>query len=303
MPILRRPDGVYIRDLKPLRRMIPYIMPTRNEAIVYFEQRLDVTNTLAYVARRNEGLEEKEISLFQVLLCGLVRTIGLRPKMNRFVVGRRLYQRNDIAMSFAVKKRMADDANMTTVKVVFDADDTVDQVAARVKEAVGVGRGRRKTTSEKEMSFFTRLPRFMLRFVMGAQKTLDYFNLLPAGMIRADPLYATMVVANLGSVGIDSAYHHLYEYGTVPLFATIGKVAREPMAMDDDSLAVRDVLRIRYSFDERITDGFYCARSLDLMKDYIRDPEQLETPPVDPAEPRGDSSIENVELQGQRNGS
>ena len=78
-------------------------------------------------------------------------------------------------------------------------------------------------------------------------------------MIDTDPLYTSAFVANLGSIGIDAAYHHLYEHGNCPLFVTIGQV--------------RDgQLTIRYTFDERVEDGLYCAKSLQVLAQRIEDP-------------------------------
>jgi hypothetical protein len=266
-----RPDGQRVRDLPTLRVLMPHLMPTRNESVVYFDQQLDVTETLPWA-------EERGVKLFTIVLAAIVRAIGQRPRMNRFIVGRRTYQRHDVEVSFAVKKELSDGGKMTTVKIAFEADDTLTKVEERVREAISVGKGDRDTASEKEMSVVTRLPRSLLRFLMWAQRALDYWNLLPRAMIRNDPLYASIFVANLGSVGLDAAYHHLYEYGTVPLFAVLGRIHRAPVLTDDEEVVVRTVAEMRYSFDERIADGFYAARTLELFKDYVENPAQLDDP-------------------------
>jgi hypothetical protein len=281
MPLLRRPDGDPVRDLPTMRRLIPHLMPSRNGAVVFFEQHVDLTETLAYLARG-----PSELNLFQVVLAGLARTLALRPQMHRFVVGRRIYQRRSIELSFAVKKELSDEGKLTVVKVAFDPDDTLDRAAERIRAVVRTGKGPETTASEREMSVVTRLPRFALRTVMGLQRTLDYFNLLPSAMITNDPMYASMFVANLGSIGLDAAFHHLYEYGTVPVFATVGRVRRAPVATDADEVAVRDVMTVRFSFDERIADGMYAARSLDLFRQFVENPSLLEQPPP-PLDGRG----------------
>lgn len=281
MPLIGRSDGTYVRDAPVLRRVMPHLMPTRAGATIYFDQRLDVSRTLRFLEERNAGRDASErITLFHVVLTAIVRTIGARPQMNRFVVGRRLYQRHDISLSFVVKKRMADDAPMTTVKVVFDPNDTLEGVVARVRGAVKEGRSDRPNASEKEMSIVTRLPRSGLRALVWLQRVLDYFNLLPYSLTKNDPLYASMFLANLGSVGLEAAYHHLYEYGTIPLFGVVGRVEKAPWVDERGDLVVRDVLPMRYTFDERIADGFYCARSLELFKKWVEDPVVLTEAPV-----------------------
>lgn len=267
MVLLSRPDGELVGDASPLRRMMPHIMPTRAGATVYFDQRLDLSRTLPW-------LEERGHRLFELMLAGYVRALVERPQMHRFVVGRRLYQRKHLELSFAVKKRFEDSSGITTVKVRFAPDDDLEVVSRRVEEAVHVGRGEATTASEKEMALAGKLPRAATRAVMGAQRALDYFNLLPEALLRNDPLYASMVIANLGSVGLQAAYHHLYEYGTVPLFAAVGRVHEAPVAVDG-RIEARQVVDVRYTFDERIADGWYAARSLDLFKGWIEQPESL----------------------------
>jgi len=280
MPLVGRSEGTRVKRAPTLRHVMPHVMPTRSGSVVYFDQQLDLTRTQGYIAERNAGHDDKAINLFQIILCAVVRAIGQRPQLNRFVVGRRLYQRNHIELSFAVKKEMSDEGGLTTVKVRFEPADTLEIVGRRVREAVAVGRGREHTPTEKEMSFVTRLPRFLVRFLVWAQGVLDYFNLLPAAVIRNDPLHASVFLANLGSVGLEAAYHHLYDYGTVPLFATIGRVHKAPVVDEAGALAIREVVTVRYSYDERIADGFYAARSLELLKTFVEAPAQLEMPPA-----------------------
>jgi hypothetical protein len=264
-----------------MRRTLPFIMTTRAESTVYFEQQLDLTNTLRYIEERKAA--GRPCSLFQIILCAAVRVLAQRPLLNQFVMGRRLYRRKAIELSFAVKKALSDEGGMTMVKATFQPGDTLDDVARRVDEAIGVGRGSQSTSSEKEMSFMSRLPRFLFRFLVALQRLADYFNLLPAGMIRPDPLYTSAVLANLGSVGIDSAYHHLYEHGTASLFAVIGRVRKAQVVSESGEVRIRDVVSVKHTFDERIADGFYCARALEQFKEWIEDPGVLEQPPTEEA--------------------
>jgi len=279
MPIFGRREGKLVRNASPIRMMMPYLMRGRNEAAVYFTQELDLTKTLKYIEEQNEGLEEKKVSFLQIYLCAIARTLGIRQQLNRFVVGSRLYQRNNIEISFAVKKRFEDSARITTVKISFSPDETLDSLEEKLKGAIQVGRGDKKTGSEVEVGLLMYLPRFVLKGVMWLQRTLDYFNILPYFMIKDDPLYASMFIANLGSIGLDAPYHHLFEYGTIPLFAVIGRIQKTPKFHEDGSFELRDTVKVKYTYDERIADGFYCASSLDILKELIENPEQLETPP------------------------
>jgi|SRR5580704_13598198 2-oxoacid dehydrogenases acyltransferase (catalytic domain) len=275
MSILGRAEGAPIAGLSSMRRMLPFVIPGRNQAAVYFEQIVDVTRALAFIEARGRAAEKK-VSLFQIVLAAMLRTFVERPDLNRFVVGGKLRQRAKIEFSFAIKRAMRDDAGLTTAKVAFEPEDDLDRVGERMAAPIREGRGGKKTTSDVEMDWFTRLPAFMLRLIMLLQRWLDALNLLPSAMIRSDPLYTSMFFTNLGSVGLDSAYHHLFEYGTCPFFVAVGKVKKAVLVGEDGAPVVRDVVSLKYSFDERIVDGLYCARSLDVFQRYLEDPSRLE---------------------------
>jgi hypothetical protein len=122
---------------------------------------------------------------------------------------------------------------------------------------------------------FLRLPAPLLRLAVRLQRVLDGWNLLPWALIKDDPLYASAFIANLGSVGLDAAYHHLYDYGTIPIFVTMGRVQRAPLVRDDGSVASDEVFRLRYTYDERVEDGFYAARALERLAACLADPREL----------------------------
>ena len=135
---------------------------------------------------------------------------------------------------------------------------------------------KRETESEKEMRFVTKLPIFLIRWLVAIQRLADWYGMLPRFMTKNDPLYASAYVVNLGSVGLEAAYHHLYEYGNIPFFIVIGKVKKAPVVDEDGELVVREVVNVRYTFDERITDGFYTSTALERFRQYLENPELLD---------------------------
>ena len=160
---------------------------------------------------------------------------------------------------------------------MFDPKDTIEDTCRRVEELIEIGKDRkRETDSEKEMRFVTKLPIFLIRWLVAIQRVFDWYGLLPRFMTRNDPLYSSAYVVNLGSVGLEAAYHHLYEYGNIPFFVVLGKVKKAPVVTVEGELAPRDVINIRYTFDERITDGFYTSTALERFREYMEDPELLE---------------------------
>ena len=273
-----RPDGTRVRDLPRLRRIMPFIMPRRADAVVYFEQRFDLTQTLEYIDRWNADPARPRLTLFHVLLTAAARMLHERPRVNRFIAGRRVWQRKTVDLSVSVIKTKHDDSALTVVKQTVDATDGLAATRDLIEQATVSGRGHEKTASEKEVDLVTRLPHFVIDLLVWLQRRADHHNLLPASLIRNDPLYSSMVITNLGSIGIDAAWHHMYEHGTVSIFTAIGKAGPMQFETEDGGLEVRRGVILRFAFDERVADGYYAARSLDLLQRYAEQPWLLETP-------------------------
>lgn len=285
MPLFRRPDGKLVKDLSPVRRIIPYLMKGRNESVVYYEQIVDLSRTLPFIRAWNQTHDHK-LTLFHLLIAAAGRQLNARSGLNRFISGGRIYQRNEVLISFAVKQKFEDRAALKTVKMAVPPEEPLEDTVRRCHEAVGEGRSDKERGVDKEVRWILKLPGFLIRFLVWAQRTLDRFNLLPGGMTRQDPMYASLFLANLGSVGIDRAWHHLYEYGTVSLFGVMGAISKTLVVGDDGQPTVRDTVRLRFAFDERINDGFYCAASLDGFRRYLENPELFAAGPLEQAENR-----------------
>jgi len=278
MAIGDRCDGVRLRKLSSFRKMFPYIMRTRTESVIFHSQRLRIGGTLAWLAKANAGREEK-ISFFHVVLAACVRSLALRPEANRFVAGRRIYQRRTIDLSFVVKRELTEQAGETTVKISFDPRATVAEVSARVHGVVGETRRKASSRDEGTADLVAKLPRCLCRLAFAGVRMLDYFGLLPASFIKGDALYTSVFLANLGSIGLDTVLHHMYEWGNAAFFIVVGRRKKEPVAGESGALEVQDVADMTISIDERITDGFYYANTIRLLTRLIENPAELEIPP------------------------
>ncbi|MBM4344049.1 MAG: 2-oxo acid dehydrogenase subunit E2 [Deltaproteobacteria bacterium] len=247
-------------------------MPLRNSAVVYHQQRLDLTHTLPWLAQRSAATGVRT-TLFHLVQFGLVRTLVERPELHRFVAGGRIYQRTHLELAFAVKKRMDDKAPLTAVKVRFLATDGFADVVAKADGVITSGRGESLSPSEKEMKLATILPLWLLRAAIGLQRRLDAWNLLPAAATAHDPLYSSAFLANLGSIGLPAPFHHLFDWGTVPIFVVVGRAQKAPWVDDAGAIVVRDTCELRYSYDERVADGLYCAKSLEILRHMVERPD------------------------------
>lgn len=280
MVLKRRPDGTYVRDLPPLRRVVPHVMRTRTESIVYFQQRIEVDGLLAWLDATNADRSRGErVTLFHVFLTSIARTMRLRPETNRFVAGRRTYQREDISISFVVKQGMSDEAEESEARIVLTGAESVEDVRRLVddvvhRERAAVERG----GDDRLVDFFSSWPRPVLAGVAGGIRWLDYHNLVPRPLVEAIPLYTSVYVVHAGSIGIDPPFHHLYEMGTASAFVSIGKVASQPVVDASGAVVARQCLDVVYTLDERAADGFYFAKTAEVIRRLVSEPDLLADP-------------------------
>jgi len=271
MPFTTRPDADPCPDVPHVRRIMPFIMRTRNESVVYFEQHIDVDEAERFLAesRAKDGVRA---TLLTLVVFAFARVLHERPRLNRFVAGHRIWQRRGVWISFSAKKAKTDDAPIVVVKRRIEPGASFADVARALDGGISEGRSDRASTTDKELSLAFRLPTFVVGLVVRALFVLDRFGLLPRALIDADPLFASLFIANLGSIGLDAGYHHLYEYGNIPIFAVVGRT--EDVLVADGAGGVRTARRatIRYTFDERIEDGLYCVRALERVKQTLEDP-------------------------------
>lgn len=276
MPVFSRSDGELVTRLAPVRTIMPYLMKGRNESLVFLEQTFDVSRTLPWLAAWNaKRPADQHTSLFDLFLWACARALHARPGLNRFVSGGRIYQRKDVSITFVAKREMRDDSPFVTLKHEFPEGEALADMVKRVRRSVVEGRAGHERPADKETALITRLPGFLIRLIVWLARWLDRHNLLPAALVRNDPMYASLFVANIGSVGLDAPFHHLYEYGTITLFGVMGRIKKTPMLNEQGHYEARDGLVVRWTFDERVNDGLYCAGALKLAQDAIEDPGKM----------------------------
>jgi len=276
MPLFRRPDATPVAGVHPVRRIMPFLMSTKNGAFVLFEQQVASEPSARFLATFNaDRPPNRQATLFHLVLRAVGLVLTDHPRLNRFVAGSRLYQRHGVWLSFSAKQRLERDAPIFTAKIPFDAAEPLGALVDRAHGVVAEGRSGRESATDREIKAFLRVPAPVLRVGVRAVRRLDAWGLLPASFTANDPLYASVFVANLGSVGLEAAYHHLYEYGTIPIFVTIGRVRSIPVVLEDGRVTGRQIVTLRWTYDERIEDGFYAARALERLQALLETPEQL----------------------------
>ncbi len=280
----KRLDGTPIKDLPAFTKIMPYLMPDKTGSVIFYQEDYDVTEAVVYIKGHNRRFMRQEgviLTLFEVILCAGARVVSMRPRLNRFIVGKKYYQRNQIILSFVAKKKLSDDGKEVNIKMAFEPDETLTSAAKKIGERIKKGISEDGHENEKVVDSMMKLPSFLLIFVNFMYNWLDNHNLLPYSVTESDPMWSTVFLANVGSFGLNPPFHHLFERGTCPIFAAVGKVRSENRltAGADGSPRVeeRKILRVNYSFDDRIADGIYMGKALELFRRFIENPSLLET--------------------------
>jgi len=267
----RRPDGEQLTRIHPYRRMLAFVMPRRNESVVYYDDYVMAEELLSFIERCREKFH---VDVTHCLVAAARLGLEAVPSMNRFVAGQRLYQRNHVAITFSMKRKKMDRrAKLAAVKLRIPKEWSFEDLCREINARIRVERSDVETYSDKELGVFFKLPRVLVRWAMTSVRWADYHNLVPASFIENDGFFTSVFIANLGSLGMDPGYHHLYEYGTCPLFMMVGRIRERPWVVDG-KVEIRKVLHIRYSYDERIDDGLTSKDGIEWVRKGLESPEE-----------------------------
>ena len=279
-----RRDGRYVKS-PGLQTVMGYLYPKRTDCEVYLHDTLDVTEVMKYLEERNRGREDRKITIFHCAITALARMVKERPLMNRFIQGYRMYERDEITLSFVVKRRFADGAEESLMVLTAQDDDTLDSISDRIIGNVIETRKSEHSTGgiDELLDKFAALPRLVLIAAIRIIRWLDFWGINPKVLTDGDPNYTTILASNLGSIKGPAVYHHLNNYGTNSIMVTFGTVHNQEVLMDDGTKEIRKVIDIGATLDERIADGFYFVRSLNLVKHMLANPDLLEKPIGEPS--------------------
>ncbi len=274
-----RYEGRRLRTLSPMSYVSPYIMVNRSGASNLIRDSIVLDDLKYYIAnKRHEGL--KGFGAMYIFIAAYIRTVSQYPGINRFLSGQKIYARNKIQVVIDIKKKMELNAQNTTIKIDFDPSDTIYDVYNRFTEAFEKNRVDDEVSSfDAAARAFNYIPGVFLKFVVWFLKLLDYFGLIPKFLINLSPFHGSMFITSMGSLGIPPIYHHLYDFGNIPLFLCIGNQRDELQLTKSGEVEEKKVLDFTVVTDERICDGHYFASALKYLKECIKNPNILDTPP------------------------
>ena len=275
-----RKDGRLLRSLNAFSKFIPYIMPQRVDRLVGYEESFEISE----VDRRLRQLRVngyKGIGLLHFLIACHIRVISMLPGVNRFIAGRRVYAHNDISIVMTVKHSLSVDATETTIKVHFQPTDTIFDVYRKMNEKIEeIKTAEEDNNTEEVAGFFAKFPRFLLRFALTIVRVMDYFGWLPESIVEASPFHGSMIITDFGSLRIGPVYHHIYNFGTLPVFIAFGSKYRKYEISKKRELVENKYIDTKMVIDEGIVDGHYYAQLLQAYRYMFQHPEILENPPT-----------------------
>ncbi len=275
-----RYDSFRIRKEDPFFAVIPHVMKNRTGSMVFFEEKVEITHLEQFIRRMRRETGMKDLSTLHVVMAAAVRLIALHPGLNRYVSGRKLYARNQIALSIDVKNTMSEAGQDTAVKTLFSPADSLEDIWRKIHTGIEeVKSSAQNNGTYRTAELLRRLPVRFLRLVVFLLWRMDEAGLMPRAIHRVSPFHASAFVVDIGSTGIGSVYHHLYDFGSCSIFLSIGR--KETSLRMGRYGAVKPVRTINFRFvvDERICDGYYYAQAMRHFRRILRHPDVLLTSP------------------------
>ncbi len=273
---MKRADGTFLRHTDPMYRIAAHVMAKRSDSMNSITIDLPLAPMEAYIrAKKKEGVS---ISHMALIMAAYVRTLADYPALNRFIVNKRAYSRNEIAVGMVVLKGGEMD-NGTMSKIYFQPEDTIFDVQQRIEQYVSDNRAAGdNNATDKLINTLVSLPG-LLRVAVNVLVWADKHNLLPKAIIDASPFHVSMVFTNLASIRTNHIYHHCYDFGTTSMVVAAGN-PREVPHRKGGEIVHEKCLPLGVVMDERIASGSYFAMAFRCMKTYLKDPTLLECPPA-----------------------
>ena len=280
-----RKDGIWLKDIPAMNRIMPSLMPNRADNEAHISIDIDARPLNAYIEKLNEGRTEDKYTFFHLISAAVGKAFILRPKMNRFIVGSKMYQRREVTVGFTVKKKFNDHAQEALAFFTYDPKETLESYHEKIMAQIHLTKSDvEKDTSTDAMDIICKLPQWVITLIVKFVLWLDKHGWAPDFLVGSDPNHAAIFLSNLGSIGLPGGYHHLVNWGTNSCFIVIGKKYWKMDYDKDGNEDLHEVIPIGITLDERIADGYYYSGTVALVKELLEHPHLLELPADEPVE-------------------
>ena len=271
-------DAKYLKDVDSMHFIMPFMFPNRCDNQTYFTFQIDLTNLNEYIKKKNADNPDYKYNMFQCIVTGVLKIVTLRSKLSIFIHDRKMYKRNEVSAAFTVKQEFADDGGEVLCFIHSKPEWNIDDVHNELKRQLL--KLKNKSYVDESTGFmdkFNKLPKFISRPLLRFVCWLEKKSLIPKALIETDPYHSSVVLANLGSIGLPDGYHHLTNWGTTSMFVVIGQSGKMPF-FENEQVVFKDGVKLGFTVDERIADGYYFSKSIKMLKLFLEQPELLDLP-------------------------
>lgn len=277
-----RIDATLVRGLDSMHAFMPLLLPNRADNEAFIQEIIDLSAVEAYIEKKNAQNPTYKYTFFHVILAAFARTIEMRPRMNRFIIGNRYFDRNHISFSLIAKKAFADNGEESVAILRYDPTSekpAIDVLHDKLCDFVYTLREKHETDGTTDiLDMLAKAPMWLRKIIISTLRSLDAHGHLPVSFAKEDPYNSTIFISNLGSIRLNAGYHHLTNWGTNSIFVVVGEKHMHPFYSEDGTVSVRPALPLGLTLDERIADGYYYSRTVHLLKKFLAEPELLDLP-------------------------
>ena len=267
-----------VKSLSPMSVVIPFVMVNRTGSQNFIQDSVDIEKLEKYMKeKQQEGMSN--ISMMHIMIAAYIRLVSQRPALNRFIRGQRIWTSKNVEVSLAIKKEMSLESPDTVVKITLPPSATLADVYEALNHEIVSYRDNPGGDFDETARILTKLPGLLFKFTVFSLRFLDYFNLMPKFIAKVSPFHCSYFITSMGSLGIPPIYHHLYDFGSCPVFFSFGAKRRAYELDSQGIVKKKSYLDFTFVLDERICDGYYYASALRLLKNIIKNPWQLDNPP------------------------
>ncbi len=269
-----RADGRKVVNEDPMYYLIPHFLTKRYDAMNMVTLDIPEAPMRAYMNRKRK--EGRAVSHLALMLSAYLHTVHKYPALNRFIVGRKIYEHNDISVSMVVLKPGTDMDTMS--KIYLSPDDDVFAVQQKITGYIDENRQLGEANGlDRIMNKLVKLSG-LLSIAIGLLRLMDRLGILPKALIKVSPFHASMLISNLASIRTNHIYHHVYQFGTTSVSITMGMAREVPRRAAGGEIVFDRCMPLGVVMDERIANGHYLAMAFAQMKKYLANPELLEKP-------------------------
>ncbi len=260
-------------DLSTFRRIAIGTWKTTYDPSVYGTLDIRMDRAMDYIAAYRAATG-KRLTVTHLLAKAMAMALSRMPDANAVLRFNRIWLRKTIGVFMQVVMTDEGEAKIDlSGATIYEVDKmSISQIIDDVESKVNKVRQRRDPALESTRGLMKKIPFALLNVFMNLLGFLTYtLNLDLTSMgVPKDP-FGSVMITNIGSIGLNQAYVPLVPYSRVPIILAMGAVTEAPV-VENGKLAVGKVMKVNATFDHRIIDGFHASIMSKTLREYLENP-------------------------------